>query len=1191
LRLRKLEIYGFKSFADHTEITFEHGITGIVGPNGCGKSNIADAVRWVLGEQSVKSLRGGKMEDVIFGGTEKRRRLSYCEVILTFDNEDRALPLDYHEIAVSRRCYRSGESEYCINKTPCRLRDVLDLFRDTGIGKDGYSIIGQGRIDEILSVRSEDRRQVFEEAAGIGKFKLRKLEAQRRMEKTADNLIRVDDILSELEARVEPLRAQSETAREYLQLREELKGLELNVFLLRTERYSERIKGLSESLEGMRGDQQRLEEARALLSGQRDEAQERLGFLEAEAASGRESVQALIADVEAREGAVAVLKERNLALARDRQRYEEQLSASREGSSGIQRQLEDLSRRIEEAREKERELSLLQQTAEAGLAEKERALAEKEQLSESLKAEVIDAMNRLSDVRSERARLSAMEEQINARLAELKEERDSGADLGQSYLQQVREARQQLSTEQAEKQRLEGLSAAAVQRVKELGERAEALSQTISDQSAQVQETGSRLKMLEEMQRDYEGYQFSVKNVLMQARRMPGSGVHGVVATLIRVPRELERAVDVVLGPALQNIVVEREEDAKAMIEYLKKGRLGRATFLPLSAVKGRTLNQAERQLLTMPGCLGVASELIEFEPKYQGVVQSLLGRTLIARDLDAGIAIMRAGRHAFRLVTLEGDVMNPGGAMTGGSLQSRMTSLLSREREVTEHRQRLASLQESLEKASREMEELDEARSRLKQERAQLFDQLHQQDIACTREEAHLAAAQAELEAHSGQALRIEEAIEQLESQLTDIGNALNALEGRESGEDEQKSRRQEHILDLSREISLMREELEELRRRTGDSRVALTACTRDLQALTGDRERLSRQKNDAAKLALDSEHALANCSGQLAQLEKQLKEEESALVRARDGLNRSRGAFRAIDEQRIQVQETLKKAGDDLEAMRSEQEALSDRVHRSELQKSNLEAEFRQLTDRIWEDYELSYEGALPFRDEGFKLTDSEKRVAQIKGRIKSMGSVNVGAVDEYRETMERFTSLNTQRDDLLKARVDLEGIVEDLTRQMERQFKAEFAKLNGYFQQTFVKLFGGGQAELRLTDPKDALECGIEIVAQPPGKKLQMLSLLSGGERALTAIAILFAMLTLKPTPFCFLDEIEAALDDANIENFAEYLRDFSKKTQFVVVTHRKGTMEKCDGLYGVAMQEKGVSRLVSVRLSEAQQSVME
>ncbi|MEG1515104.1 MAG: chromosome segregation protein SMC [Clostridia bacterium] len=1186
MRLKKLEIYGFKSFAERTQVTFEHGVTGIVGPNGCGKSNISDAVRWVLGEQSAKTLRGAKMEDVIFGGTEKRRRLSYCEVILTFENEDHALPIDFDEVAVARRVYRSGESEYSINRAACRLRDVVELFRDTGIGKEGYSLIGQGRIDEILSVKSEDRRQVFEEAAGIVKYKARKDEATHRMDNTRLNLTRVEDIIAELEARVEPLRLQSEAAREYLALRDELKGLELNLFVARTERYTERIQQLRQVLEGAH---QAEEEARArqeALTAQRDEAEARLSELEEKAATAREQVQKLIGEVESREGAASVLRERMAASERDRARTGEQLAAARAGSGGIEAQLALLKAKIDAGRAQISAYTSEQEAAQRALSDAEVALFEREARSEKLKNESIDAMNRLSDVKSDQARLSAMRAALTSRMESLLADAQMGAAQQSDDENRVVAAQERLEVERAGKADIERLVEKAEQQVKALGEKGEALGACLAQTTAQRQETASRLKVLEEMQRDYEGYQFSVKNVLLEARRTQNSGVHGVVATLIKVPRDLERAIDVALGGALQNVVVDREEDARVMIEHLKKNRLGRATFLPLAVVRGRTLDAQEKKLLAMDGCLGVASDLIDYDPIYRNIVESLLGRTVIARDLEAGIGIMRAGRHGFRLVTLEGDVMNPGGSMTGGSVQSRMTSLLSREREVGEHREKLAQMDAQLASARAQDQSLQAERALLKQRRSELFEQLHQQDIACTREEAHLSAARAELAQEAQRTQRTGDAHAQLTSQLADVEAQLAALEGRQVGADAQREAREAEILSLKCEIALKRQENANFQRAVADGRVRLTACERDLSAHCADHDRLNRQKNDAAQLSKDSAQQLAACEATLAQGAAQLRIDEANLAQCQAALENARGAFQKVEAARVAAQALLRESGTALDAVRAALDEASERLHKGELQLSRVETEYSQMTARIWEDYEVSYEGALATRDEGFKPGDAEKRIAVLRARIKAIGSVNVAAVDEYRQTQTRFAELSAQRDDLIKAELDLQAIVDELSHKMEQQFKAEFEKLNVNFQHTFVQLFGGGQAELRLSDPKDALHCGIEIVAQPPGKKLQMLSLLSGGERALTAIAILFAMLTLKPTPFCFLDEIEAALDDANIDNFADYLRDYSAKTQFVVVTHRKGTMERCDGLYGVAMEEKGVSRIMSVRLNDAE-----
>ena len=1186
MRLKKLIIHGFKSFADHVEITFEDGITGVVGPNGCGKSNISDAVRWVLGEQSAKSLRGAKMEDVIFNGTEQRRRLAYCEVTLVFDNEDHALSIDFAEVSVTRRVYRSGEGEYKINGAACRLRDIVDLFRDTGIGKDGYSLIGQGRIDEILSAKSEDRRQVFEEAAGIVKYKSRKLDAQKRIQHTQENLNRVEDILSELEDRVEPLKEQSEKAREYLTLRDELKGLDLNVFLVRTERYEVRIRELKESVQTLGESILQANQELEKQSAQRDQAQEQLNVFEVESSERRETVQQLIREVEASEGAVQVMRERIAAGQRERDRIQSERASAGEGKEGIRRQIEQMSAQIEAetAALREAEANLAQR--EQALAESEKRLAELEEASENAKQQIIQAMNRLGDVRSQRARLSAMQTALENQLKSMEADRAREETGSEALNAHVQSARELLDTENARKAELNRQAEQMQTRVQALGEQSSALSDRVARMQNERQQRDSRLKLLREMQRDYEGYNNSVKQVLMQARRLGGAaGVHGVVADLIHVPARLERAMDMVLGGALQNIVVDRDEDAKRMIEYLRANRFGRATFLPISSVRGRTLSPQERNVLSMPGCVGLASELVEFDPKYQGVIDNLLGRTVVAEDLTAGIAIQRAGRYQFRLVTLEGDVMHSGGSMTGGSVQSRVTSLLSRTREIEESEMALKKLETQFAEAREQYAAIEEERSGLKRERGELYDELHKQEVICARAEAQLNAALDEQNSNNQRVARSAAERERLRAQLEDVTGSLSALDEQQQSAESSTDDRQAQVKRLSGEIYQLRGETEALRDEVSGSRVQLASRRRGLEAAVSDRDRLSNQAENVEKLMAESEIALRDCVAELEKNAALLEKDIETLSSNKAALDTAREAFNAADERRTGVQKQLQVLAEQIDALRANLDDFSDRHHRSELQLARVEAEFKQIQDRIWEDYELTYAGAEPFRQPDFKLTESEKRIAVIRQRIRAMGTVNVAALDEYRRTVERVEEMTAQRDDLLKAQADLEGIVAELEDKMEKQFKEQFTLMNENFQRTFVRLFGGGKAELRLADPKDALNCGIDIVAQPPGKKLQMLSLLSGGERALTAIAILFAILDLKPTPFCILDEIEAALDDANIDTYADYLKAYSENTQFIVITHRKGTMERCDALYGVVMEEKGVSKTVSVKLNEA------
>lgn len=1185
MRLKKLYIHGFKSFADRVEMTFEHGVTGVVGPNGCGKSNISDAVRWVLGEQSARQLRGSRMEDVIFNGTEKRRRMAYCEVTLTFDNEDHSLPSDYTEVAVTRRVFRTGESEYLLNGTACRLKDVVDLFRDTGIGRDGYSIVGQGRVGEILSQKSEDRRQVFEEAAGIVKYKARKSEAEKRLDNTEQNLSRIADIISELESRLEPLRLQSEDARKYLAMREEQKGLDLNVFLIRSERYQEKIAELRLTAENMRETLAQNEREQQALNERRESVQNQLSEREEKAAELRESLQALIQEVEAQEGQANVLRERLAASRREQARVEDEKRAAEEGETGMRRRIETLEGEIAREGEGVAAREERQAALDRALEEAEAAAARLETEAEDAKERVIRFMNDMGDVKSEQARLTALGEAIDRQLTSL----SAGAEEDSRVTADLRRAVEDAEgVWDEENDRLKALNEAAreiSERTRRAGEEYERLTAESQKLLSIKQELGSRLKLLTEMQRDYEGYNLSVKQVLMEAERRGGAGVHGVVASILHAPQRLERALDMVLGGTLQNVVVDRDEDAKAMIEYLKRNRYGRATFLPISSIRGRTLDMGERRVLSMPGCVGLASEMVTYDPIYRGIVENLLGRTVIAEDLNSGITIQRAGRYQFRLVTLDGDVMHSGGSMTGGSVQSRMTSLLSREREITESTENMKKLTEKLAQAQNQLKKGEEERAALKRERAQLFDDVHQQEIAVTRAEDHLARAREELNGHTGRAARVNEARAQLAEQKAEILSQLDALgQRRETTEDEGEALRKKAQA-LQTSLSEKRAALNAQRQEAGDARVALATAKRGFEALKQDLSRLNAQKGDAARALAEAAESLLALACRLKADEEALTTEEGRLELARRGLNGAREDFQRADESRLKAQTELKEISESAERLRVATEEFTDRSHRAEMALSRAENDLEQMTARIWEDYQLTYEGAEPFRDPDFKLAESEKRLNTLRAAIRAMGPVNVSAMDEYRETSERYTELSAQRDDLERAKNDLMGIISELTGKMETQFRAQFEQLDVYFRQTFTELFGGGRAELRLEDPKDALNTGIEIVAQPPGKKLQMLSLLSGGERALTAIAILFAMLKLKPTPFCILDEIEAALDDANIDNFAEYLQTYSNKTQFVVVTHRKGTMSRCDALYGVAMEEKGVSKLMSVKLADA------
>lgn len=1170
-------------------VVFDEGITGIVGPNGSGKSNLSDAVRWVLGEQSAKALRGGKMEDVIFNGTQKRKRMGYCEVSLVFDNEDHALAVDYTEVMITRRVYRSGEGEYYINKSACRLKDIVELFRDTGVGKEGYSIIGQGRIDEILSQKSEDRRGVFEEAAGIVKYRTRKEESEKRLANMRDNLSRVEDIIAELEGQLEPLEKASETARRYLNLRDELRVLECSAFVLRSDRAKERIAEAEQLLTGLKeaiaSEEKRADE----LSAQREKANEGAQKLENEVTAAHDAVLELTRETEAREGELGVLRAEINRMEKDVLALSQEEDVKRARSAALDEEIAKNERDALANRTKIIELTReLGQKEEALQAAQEEARQAEEKL-EAHKSAIIDAMNRLSDVRTSEVRLSTMRKELERRGEEAdaqKEELAQTADRMDEQMAQAAEELEQARRGEAEKTEIEQK---IEQEAQETAQKIAVVRQALSDANGQKQAASSRLRVLREMERDYAGYQQAVKQVLLHARG--NAGVRGVVATLMRVPRQLERAVEAVLGGALQNVVTTDEYIARDMIAYLRQNKLGRATFLPMTTISGRTLSQQERQVLTMPGCVGVASELIGFDEQYRGIVENLLGRTVIAENLDAGIEIMRRGRHAFRLVTLEGDVMHSGGSMTGGSSASRMTSLLSREREIKEHEKLLAELEEKLADYARRIERGEAVRQEIKQRRAQAFEEIRQAQIDVSVAQERVRTLTVQREEHRAQQDRCELLRTQIAQNLAQIDSQLAGARDTQAGEQKTNEEMNKQTAALSDALYEKREALDALRETTQNLRVTLAACERDANALNQDGARMRREQS-AVGIQIGEAHenreALTLRHQQsMQQLARDAAEQQTCAQR----LEAAQQNLAARQNARNEGQETIRQLTQEIDSLRETLAMDMDKCHKAELVLGRTQSELEQMQQRIWDDYELTYAGAKEYLAEPFDMAGSDKRAGDIRREIRAMGPVNVTAMEDYRACRERYDDLASQRDDLVKAQSDLLGIIDSLQKQMEKQFLENFRLLQQYLSETFVKLFGGGKAELRLMDEKDVLGCGIEIVAQPPGKKLQMLSLLSGGERALTAIAILFAMLRLKPTPFCFLDEIEAALDDGNISTFADYLRDFSKDTQFVVVTHRKGTMERCDGLYGVAMEEKGVSKMLSVELKDVSAEAME
>ena len=1202
MRLTKLEIYGFKSFAKRTEIIFPQNVTGIVGPNGSGKSNIGDAVRWVLGEQSAKSLRGNSMTDVIFNGTEKRKALNYCEVTLVFDNTDHQLNVAFDEVSITRRMYRSGDSEYLMNGAGCRLRDIVDLFRDTGVGKEGYSMIGQGRIDAILSQRSEDRRVIFEEAAGISRFRARKEEAEGRLKKADENLVRVLDVLDELEKNLTPLKKQADVAKEYLALTDTLRELDVRLFLLRFDRLHEKESAAEQALLQV---SDAVREANAVL----EEATAR----RAEGEAQQEAIQ-------------QALSQAHDALLRQ----SDALHAAREALSEIRNRIqnggETVQRLDSEAESLQARLRLIEATmtqSDGGLSEAKnlldqarqslenrraahaQATQKAEKLEEELSAHktyIMERMNRMQTVRTSHARHSAMQQQMTARREEIGQQIGAEEAREAELAAALELAQSNLQNEQARLDELKHGAEAFEQSTKQLLQDILARQKQMQEDLQSARAMDTRLRTLKELQDGYEGYQYSVKNALTYAKRSQLRGVHDVVAMLVHVPREYETAMDMALGAAMQNIVTQTEQDAKILIDYLRKNRLGRATFLPLNTIKGRTLNAREREVLKMEGCVGVASELCSYDPIYKDVVENLLGRTVVAKNLDCGIQIMRAGGHAFRLVTLEGDVMHSGGSMTGGSIQQKAQNLLGREREMKELADKLAEINLRAQNAQNEIAEMEQRRAGEKERRESAQYELHQQEIAVVRDTERLKSAQADMDAHQQRLEALRAAVEQLDESLEEIAQELARIEQQSSMEDVSSEELAAKTEDLSDRLNRARRERENAQELLTDAMLTLQNAEHDVDRLQRDRDRLQGDSETCRE-------ELENLRAKRAQALEDVAEAESAQQTAGQMIS---ACERHVEEARAHVDDTehrrdqkqaeLREIQGDIDAAQKLSAHETERMHRQEMALGRIRNDLSTLNDRLWNTYELSYAGAVEARDEydqrnagdepahGETLTsafdegEADRDAQRIRDRIRAMGNVNVGAIEEYAEKYERFTQLSAQKNDLEQAKGDLQSLIAQLLDQMKTVFVGQFTELQGYFAETFTRLFGGGYGEISLSDPNDPLNCGIEIIVQPPGKKRQLLSLFSGGERALTAIAILFAMLKLKPTPFCILDEIEAALDDANISYFADYLKEFSRDTQFIVVTHRKGTMERCDTLFGVAMEERGVSSMVSVNLTD-------
>ena len=1180
--LKSLELQGFKTFPDKTSLQFERGITSVVGPNGSGKSNISDAMRWVLGEQSVRTLRCSKMEDVIFNGTPQRKALGFAEVTLTIDNADRRLPFDNDTVAVTRRYYRSGESEYLINKNTVRLKDINELFMDTGLGRDGYSIIGQGKIDSIVAARSEDRREIFEEAAGISRYRYRKEESERRLNKAEENLVRLRDILSELEGRVEPLRLQAEKAEQFIALDKEKKGLEIGIWLETLDRSGRVLREHGEKISLAQAQHGELEEeiqsiAQRTEENLREVNQCTVGMEEARAQAAALDEQAVRAEGE------ASLLENDAAHNRENlRRLEGQVEeASRSGQdvdqeiSGKREEMAQKERQIQESRDRllafTQRLEELRQGADEATRQMEQAAVELAQYNASLAEQRIALSSTQTSVVEIRHRAGAVEESVRQA-----QERLASA---QQEARELKELLQAAETAVSGRENaVKGYEMRLESRRRRAQQAKEAWDKLVLDGNEQLR----RAKLLTDLERNLEGFSQSVKQVVKEAGRGMLSGVCGPVTQLLKTPREYAVALETALGASMQHIVVETEQDAKNAIRLLKQRDWGRATFLPLTTIRGNVYDPREIQQL--PGFVGMANTLCSCEEKYGSIRDSLLGRVAVAEDLDSAAAIAKRTGYRLRVVSLDGQVVNAGGSLTGGS-KGRSSGLLSRASEIQRIREKAADLQRQAEAAQQEYRqrqgELSSCEAELDAARGELSS-AQEERIRITSERARVSR---ELEQLAETAAGLEKERNDSEGRLQELGErekAVRAAISRLEGQVRQAETE-------SQRLSGIREEqmshCDEISQTIQEIRLGEFSAQKDWDALAAAVAGLEERKRDSAGAVLRLRQEMDALRGKNTHLEQQ---RQAALVRAQEQRGQAeakRQSLQSIAQQRSGLEREAQSLREREREVTAQRENVGRELARLQERSENLQKEYDAILSRMWEEYELTRREAEEVGERIEDLPTAQRRLAELKNKIKALGAVNVGAVVEYQEVSERYAFLKGQVDDVEKSKAELLELIQDLTKHMRQQFTERFDQINQNFGQIFRELFGGGAAELSFTDDSDVLTSGIEIKVHPPGKIVTHIESLSGGEKALVAISIYFVIMRVNPPPFCVLDEIEAALDDVNVARFAQYLRRMSRQSQFIAITHRRGTMEGSDMLYGVTMQDQGISKLLALRTEEA------
>ncbi|MEI3436481.1 MAG: chromosome segregation protein SMC [Clostridia bacterium] len=1180
--LKRLELQGFKSFADKTILELMPGITTVIGPNGSGKSNISDAIRWVLGEQSMKSLRGTKSLDIIFAGTQNRKSLGFAEASLVFDNSDGALPIEYTEVTVTRKIYRSGETGYYINKVPCRLKDVLELFMDTGIGKDGYSIIGQGKIDEILSNKSEDRRHIFEEAAGIVKYRTRKQESEKKLEHTKLNLLRINDILTEIEGNLEPLQMQADKAKKYLNLREELKNIEIGLFVYNIEKYKQDLEKVVQDIEIMQSqcndEEGRLERVKILkeeLKSSIDEITETIENMSNIGFESQKQIEQLNSDINVAKTRIANNNENN-------DRYLKEIEEQNA-------KIKELKDEIEQKEAKKDNLKQNKEKFEKELNEKQ---AELDKLTEKLSSKELEIEGYKHTVEENTDKKYELQSEINAqninyqnfekRQAQIKQEMQSTiSELDGTRLNKEDIAKQFNEIENKKNKAQNSLNEVSKQR-EEANQKIKSFESNINILSSEMRIKESRLKFLIETEKEKEGYIKSVKSLLKDCENIKelGKGMNGVLANIIEVPDDLQTAIEMCLGASLQNIVTETETDAKRLVEHLRKNNLGRASFLPISSVRGKKLDKIKGN---ESGVVGIASDLVKYNKKYEQIILNLLGRTVIVDNMDTAIKVAKQNGYTFRIVTTEGDLINPSGAITGGSVAKKTVNILGRGKEIEKLEKEIKNLKQKIEKLENDKQNYEESIEGILELSANLEKELQEIDITYATEKQKVISINENIEKLEKRLNRLKEEQANLEKQKEEAVSTKGDLQVEINKIVEQNEELSKIITEFAELNKDDQKYIDDLNFDITNLKISVSSFDESEASIQEIQERINQELENAHTSIENKNTQIEQIKKDNEELEKSIQETLQKIEEVKESVNSSSSKIEELKKERAQKSEKLSKQEDEITAKFKVIEDLKGQLVKLDVKKTKIEEDINGIINKMWEEYELTPNNAEQYqKPENVALT--QRRVNSLRTEIRELGSVNVDSIEEYKNLKDRYDFMSEQRLDLENTMSKLRKVISDMTQIMKEQFKEKFKVINKNFGEVFAELFGGGKAELTLEDEENILECGIDITVQPPGKKLQNMMLLSGGEKAFTAIALLFAILKINPAPFCVLDEIEAALDDVNVFRYADYLKKFTDHTQFLVITHRKGTMEVADTVYGVTMEESGISKLLSMKLKQ-------